>query len=86
MAKGSEVVIDPIGPLELTTGLEGTGPRKPGDTLELRPGLFTADGLLIVTSYRGTLTTTGSDDGPTAAIALAGGDGRPLDSARSGFH
>jgi len=72
--------------LALTTDLEGSGPRKPSDTLKLRPGLFTAAGLLIVTSYRGTPTTTGSDDdGPMATIALADGDGRPLDLARSGF-
>jgi len=83
--KGGRVAVDPVGALELTTGLEGAGARGPGDDLTVRPRLFTADGLLIVTCYRGTPTTPGGDSGPGAGIALNDRDGRPLATAGSGF-
>jgi hypothetical protein len=85
VARGAAVSIDPLGAVELATGLDGSGPRKPGEDLDVRPRLYTGDGLLIVTCYRGTPTAPGGDDGPTAGIALSDGGGRTLATARSGF-
>ncbi len=83
--RGGEVDVDPLGAVELATGLEGVDPRQAGDDLSLRPRLFTGDGLLIVTCYRGTPTTPGGDDGPGAEVALSDREGRALATARSGF-
>jgi hypothetical protein len=84
--KGGQVEIDPIGTLELVAGLVGgEKPRRAGEDLELQPRLYTGDGLLIVTSYRGTPTTPSSDEGPGAKVALRTTDGRPLALGHSGF-
>jgi hypothetical protein len=85
VAKGDEVAVDPLGTIDLTTGLEGVNPRKPGDDLSLRPGLYTGDGLLIVTCFRGTPTSPAGDDGPGAEVSLNDREGRPLATASSGF-
>ncbi|MBX6316303.1 MAG: hypothetical protein IRY99_25840, partial [Isosphaeraceae bacterium] len=80
---GATLALDPIGPLELHTGLSPDATARPGDLVECRPQLYTGDGLLIVTAGRG--TATASTEGPTAAIALETSDGHRLASARSGF-
>jgi len=85
VAKGDKVAVDPLGAIVLTTGLEGVDPRKPGDDLSLRPGLYTGDGLLIVTCFRGSPTSPAGDEGPGAEVSLNQRDGRPLATARSGF-
>lgn len=85
VGKGVAVAIDPLEAVALEAGLEGPGPRSPGDDLVVRPGLFTGDGLRIVTCYRGTPTTPGGDDGPAAEITLSDRAGRALVRARSGF-
>jgi hypothetical protein len=85
VGKGAMVAIDPLGRLALSSPMESTGPHPPGDALSVQPRLYTGDGLLIVTCYRGTPTTPGSDDGPGAAIALVDAAGKRLQSARSGF-
>jgi hypothetical protein len=77
--------IDPIGLLEFKTGADGLGPLLPGDDLKVEPRLFTGDGLLIVTCYRGQPASPAGDSGPGATITLATADGRTLATARSGF-
>jgi hypothetical protein len=80
------VVIDPIGTLEFKTGSEGEGPKKPGDELRVQPQLYTGDGMLIVTCYRGASANPASDSaGGGARIALVDAQGRPLATAHSGF-
>jgi hypothetical protein len=83
--KQAEVAIDPIGHLELQTGLE-LDPKvaHAGDELSLSPRLYTADGLLINTCFRGTPSAPGSDDAG-AEINLSGRGAPSLGTARSGF-
>ena len=78
-------MIDPIGILELKTGTEGAGPVHSGDDLKVQPQLFTGDGLLIVTCYRGMLVSPAGDSDAGATITLATADGRALATAHSGF-
>ena len=78
-------MIDPIGILDFKTGTEGTGTVPPGDDLKVQPQLFTGDGLLIVTCYRGVLASPAGDSGTGATIALATAQGRFLFTAHSGF-
>ena len=70
----------------LATGVAADPCRvRPGDEVRVQPALYTGDGLLIVTCYRGSPTTPAGDSGTTAAIALRDTGGRPLATARSGF-
>jgi hypothetical protein len=85
VGKGATVAIDPLGRLELSCHVEGADPHRAGDDLRVQPRLYTRDGLLIVTCYRGTPTTPGSDDGPDAAIALVDAAGKRLMGGHSGF-
>jgi hypothetical protein len=77
--------IDPIGKLEFRTGAEEMPPAHPGDDLWIQPQLFTGDGLLIVTRYRGTPSDPADERGTGARIALATTDGQTLATANSGF-
>jgi hypothetical protein len=80
------VPIDPIGKLEFTIGLdESILPAHPGDELGVSPRLYTGHGLLIVTAYRGSPTSTATDSGPVAEIALRSAEGHTLGSTHSGF-
>jgi hypothetical protein len=83
--RGGTAAIDPIGILEFKTDTEGLGSPRPGDDLKVQPQLFTGDGLLIVTCYRGIQTNPAGDSGTGATIALATTDGRTLATAHSGF-
>jgi hypothetical protein len=85
VAKDARLTIDPIGRLEMAVNLEGDGPRGPDSVLRVNPVLYTGDGLLIVTAYRGSPTVTASDDGPGADVSLRDGEGRALSTSRSGF-
>lgn len=85
VAKDATLTLDPIGRLEMTVNLEDDGPRGPDSVLRVNPGLYTGDGLLIVTAYRGSPTVTASDDGPGAEVSLRDGEGRALNTSRSGF-
>lgn len=85
IADGQSLALDPIGDLELTINLDQSTPTSPGDELGLQPALHTGDGLLIVTAYRGTPTSSAIDGGAGAQISLTSADGRPLGSAHSGF-
>lgn len=86
--KDGKVEIDPIGAVTL----EFESPDnpvaftcKPGEDLRVEPRMYTGDGLLIVTVYRGSTTNPFSDDGPWARVALATSDGQTLFETRSGF-
>jgi hypothetical protein len=79
------VTIDPIGVLEFKTGADGVKPLHAGDDLTVQPQLFTGDGLLIVTCFRGMLASPAGDSGNGATITLSTADGRPLATAHSGF-
>lgn len=81
----SSTTIDPIGILDFKTGVEGTEPIRAGGEVRLRPRLYTGDGLLIVTCYRGTVADPAGSAGTGAAITLFTTAGRRLDTARSGF-
>jgi hypothetical protein len=83
--QGGTVAIDPIGNLEFKTGTEGMRPPRPGEDLKVQPQLFTGDGLLIVTCYRGMLASSAGDSSSGASITLATTDGRTLATAHSGF-
>jgi hypothetical protein len=85
VAKDAQVVIDPIGRVELATGLGASSSTAAGDEVKVSPQLRVADGLLINTCFRGTPALVASDNGPTAEIALTTADGRPVTGTSSGF-
>ena len=66
VAKDGILAVDPIGRLKMTVEFEEENPR-PDAPLRVKPALYTGDGLLIVTAYRGSPTVTASEDGPGAA-------------------
>jgi hypothetical protein len=78
------VVIDPIGEIELLTGLGDNAMCRAGESLSVQPRLFTGDGLLINTCYRG-IQQAGGYGGPSARIALTTTDGTPIGETQSGF-
>jgi hypothetical protein len=83
VAKDDALVIDPIGSLELRTGLGKAGTVKSGGDLEFQPQLFTGDGLLIVACVRGTPASPAGEESFADSV-LAGATAR-VGSARSGF-
>jgi hypothetical protein len=86
--KGRTVEIDPVGKLVLETSLENQEKSYPaGDNIELQPRLFTGDGLLINTCFRGSPATPGGHDGSGADIKLRGTEtqSQALGAACSGF-
>jgi hypothetical protein len=86
-AKDAEVALDPIGSLDFTVEMgEGQTTCKAGETLTVRPALYTGDGLLIERAYRGAYTSSPfGGGGCSGEIALHGADEAILDSASSGF-
>jgi hypothetical protein len=83
--KDSTVVIDPIGNLVLKVDTEGLKTARPGEDFKVQPQLYTSDGLLIVTCYRGNPASPAGESGSGATIALATIDGRACATAHSGF-
>ena len=86
--KGQTVEIDPVGKLVLETGVEEKDKSvAAGDDIPLQPRLFTGDGLLINTCFRGSPTTPASHDGHRADITLRGAESgsQALAVAVSGF-
>jgi hypothetical protein len=83
--KDRTLAIDPIGAVELKTGAEGEAPLRPDDDVKVQPQLYTGDGLLIVTCYRGTPASPAGDSGAGARISLINPDGHTLATAHSGF-
>ena len=85
VAKDGALAVDPVGRLDMTVTLEEDTAPRPGADVRVKPALYTRDGLLIVTTYRGSPAVTASDDGPGAEISLRDGAGRVQGSTRSGF-
>ena len=83
--RDGSVVIDPIGRIELLTGLgDNASTCRAGESLSVQPRLYTGDGLLINTCYRGLQQAIGYGD-PSARIALVSTDGTPIGETQSGF-
>jgi hypothetical protein len=84
LEKDARLAIDPLEAFSFETGPERTdGKCRPGQDLTFQPKLYTADGLLINTCYRGTHDT--GRDSTSASIKLAAADGTLLSAAQSGF-
>jgi hypothetical protein len=84
LERDATLAIDPLEKFDFSTGPSQTdGKCHAGDDLMFQPRLFTVDGLLINTCYRGTHDT--GRDGTTANIKLAASDGTLLSTAQSGF-
>jgi hypothetical protein len=84
--KGSTIEIDPVGKLLLQTSLEDAEKSFPaGDDIPLQPRLYTGDGLLINTCFRGSPTVPGGHDGAAADITLRASASQALGVATSGF-
>jgi hypothetical protein len=84
--KGGSQTIDPIGELELRPGLSSKRATcQPGATLTVQPELFTGDGLLINTMYRGQEESRYGYGACSALVELVTTDGRVLESQSSGF-
>lgn len=82
--KDDRLAIDPLEKFDFAAGPWQTGGTcHAGDDLTFQPKLFTVDGLLINTCYRGTHDT--GRDGTCAAIKLSASDGSLLSTAQSGF-
>jgi len=85
VAKGVTLTIDPIGVLDMRTGLEEIAAARAGQDLSFQPQLYTGDGLLIVSCVRGTYESLSGREAAHAELLLASPDGTHLASARSGF-
>lgn len=84
LGKDGELAIDPLEKFDFSTGpWQVNGKCRAGDELTFQPKLFTVDGLLINTCYRGA-HDTGRDD-TCATIKLSASDGTLLATAQSGF-
>ena len=85
LRKDETLAIDPLASFVATVGVpQKSGPTRPGDILTLGPRLFTSDGLLINSCFRGKERAL-FGEGPAAKVTLAMPDGTPLASAHSGF-
>jgi hypothetical protein len=86
LAKDAVLSLDPVGKVMLTCPVGDDGKCISGAQLQVRPGLYTGDGLLITTAYQGReMPALGLGDGPQAKIFLKPSDGTILDQAASGF-
>ena len=85
VAKDGSLTIDPIGKLEMRTGLDEPAVAHPDKDLGFQPKLYTGDGLLIVAGIRGTHESAGGREIRYAELTLTTSEGTRLASARSGF-
>jgi hypothetical protein len=85
VARNAVTTIDPVGKLELLTGIDRSTVARPGKDLEVQPQLFTSDGLLIVTCFRGVPNSPLGREETFADIALESPAGGRIASARAGF-
>jgi hypothetical protein len=86
LARDGELVLDPIGKLDFKVEPRSGEPRaKPGEALSARIWLFSGDGLLINSCYRGSSDGAWGGSGPRASLRLLGPNGGVLDQADSGF-
>jgi hypothetical protein len=85
VARNAVTTIDPVGKLELLTGLDSSSVANSGKEFEVQPQLFTGDGLLIVTCFRGVPNSPLGREETFADIMLESPAGGRLASARTGF-
>jgi len=85
VAKDEDVTVDPLGALDLELWPSPGAALAPGDSLTLRPGLTTVDGLYINTAYRGREAPAFSFGALNATIELVDARGIVLTSGTSGF-
>ena len=64
---------------------DGKPTCRAGEALDVRPALYTGDGLLIERAYRGPFQSSPFDSGAGGRIVLRGADGAVLDSGVCGF-
>jgi hypothetical protein len=86
VAKGAVLALDPVGKLELLADLGSQRPTcRAGDRLAIQPRLYTGDGLLICTAYRGTEQGRGWSGGCGASVVVTTADGTAVAREHSGF-
>jgi hypothetical protein len=86
VAKDRDVVIDPIGTLDMELSVaDKLKTVKAGADVSLQPLLYTCDGLLINVAYRGSPVSPGAQEYVGAISTLATTDGQTLGTAHSGF-
>jgi hypothetical protein len=87
LAKDGSLTLDPVGTPDFSAAVNDSKARcRAGDTLQVKPALYTADGLLIERAYRGAFEVSpvfgsGGCHGKVRLLA----EGRLLDSAITGF-
>jgi hypothetical protein len=85
LTRGGTQRIDPLGRLELRSGIPPDAHCQAGEDFGFRPELYTGDGLLINTAYRGMLSQGFAYGGCGADVFLLDDGGRELAKAHSGF-
>jgi hypothetical protein len=84
--KGGTLTVDPVGILEFTAAVgDGKAKISAGETVSVRPALYTGDGLLIERAYRGRFQSGPGDSGCGGKISLRDEKGGSLASAHTGF-
>jgi hypothetical protein len=86
LARDGTLVLDPVGKVALTCPAGDHGRCAGGKDLNVQPGLYTGDGLLITSVYLGRdMPASPFGNGPHAKIHLTASGDRHLDQATSGF-
>jgi hypothetical protein len=80
--QGQTVSLDPFGKLVMEVDCDPGKIREPGEEVRVQPLLYTAEGLLITTCFRGRQNDSSES---SASVFLRAADGRPIVTARSGF-
>ena len=80
--QGQTVSLDPLGKLVMEVDCNPGETRQPGEEVRVQPLLYTAEGLLITTCFRGRQSDYCES---SASVSLRAPDGRPIATARSGF-
>src|SRR5262249_34151442 len=85
LSRGGTVSVDAVGKLDFTASAGEGGKCKPGESLTVRPALYTGDGLLIERAYRGEFAADSYEQGRAGHGPVRGKGERQLDAASSGF-
>lgn len=85
LAKNGSLSLEPVGALDFSANVHnGKTDCRAGDSLEVKPALYTGDGLLIERAYRGRFDSNPFGGGLHGTIRLLLGE-RVLDEASTGF-
>jgi hypothetical protein len=86
LEKDGQLVLDPVGKLEMLAVLNDEDAIcRPGQALPVQPRLYTEEGLLIATAFRGAPDAAGRSGGCAALVNLTTKDGQSISSYPSGF-